>query len=124
MTLGRCPISIFCALGTSPREVAIASPAYRERLTGFQAGSYARLIDFMYHSTLGLSTIKRRKREILKQIQIQVQIQYVPICDYSQVTTDRPVPPHTGSVWRSPAERKGNNLDDLYLRMVRARSRC
>jgi len=55
-----------------------AAPAYREAsyVRGFQfknnyltemcsgseAGSYARLIDFVYHSTLGLRVIKKKKR--------------------------------------------------------------
>ena len=30
---------------------------------GFEAGSYVRLIDFVYHSTLGLRVIKRREKD-------------------------------------------------------------
>jgi len=30
--------------------------------SGSEAGSYLRLIDFVYHSTLGLRAIKKRKR--------------------------------------------------------------
>jgi len=31
--------------------------------SGSEAGSYLRLIDFVYHSTLGLRVIKKRRRE-------------------------------------------------------------
>jgi len=31
--------------------------------SGFEAGSYLRLIDFVYHSTLDLRVIKKKKNE-------------------------------------------------------------
>jgi len=31
--------------------------------SGSEAGSYVRLIDFVYHSTLGLRVIKKRREE-------------------------------------------------------------
>jgi len=31
--------------------------------SGFEAGSYLRLIDFGFHSTLGLRVIKKKKKE-------------------------------------------------------------
>ena len=34
-----------------------------EVCSGFEAGSYLRLIDFLYHSTLGLRVIKKKKTE-------------------------------------------------------------
>jgi len=34
---------------------------------GFEAGSYLRLIDFVYHSTLGLRVIKKKKRRWVKR---------------------------------------------------------
>jgi len=34
--------------------------------SGSEAGSYLRLIDFVYHSTLGLRVIKKKKGETLK----------------------------------------------------------
>ena len=33
-----------------------------EMCSGSEAGSYLRLIDFVYHSTLGLRVIKKRRR--------------------------------------------------------------
>jgi hypothetical protein len=33
-----------------------------EMCSGSEAGSYLRLIDFVYHSTLGLGVIKKKKR--------------------------------------------------------------
>ena len=33
--------------------------------SGSEAGSYLRLIDFVYHSTLGLRVIKRAKSKLL-----------------------------------------------------------
>jgi len=32
--------------------------------SGSEAGSYLRLIDFLYHSTLGLRVIKKKKRRL------------------------------------------------------------
>jgi len=32
--------------------------------SGYEAGSYLRLIDFVYHSTLGLRVIKKEKKEL------------------------------------------------------------
>ena len=32
--------------------------------SGSEAGSYLRLIDFVYHSSLGLRVIKREKRDL------------------------------------------------------------
>ena len=34
---------------------------FAEMCSGFEAGSYLRLIDFVYHSTLGLRVIKERE---------------------------------------------------------------
>ena len=36
---------------------------FTEMCSGSEAGSYLRLIDFVYHSTLGLRVIKRRRKE-------------------------------------------------------------
>ena len=35
----------------------------RGSCSGFEAGSYLRLIDFVYHSTLGLRVIKKKKKK-------------------------------------------------------------
>jgi len=35
---------------------------FAEMCSGSEAGSYLRLIDFVYHSTLGLSVIKKKRR--------------------------------------------------------------
>ena len=34
---------------------------FTEMCSGSEAGSYLRLLDFVYHSTLGLSVIKKKK---------------------------------------------------------------
>ena len=34
---------------------------FTEMCSGSEAGSYSRLIDFVYHSTLGLRVIKKKK---------------------------------------------------------------
>ena len=34
--------------------------------SGSEAGSYLRLIDFVYHSTLGLRVMKKRRRKAFK----------------------------------------------------------
>jgi len=35
---------------------------FTEMSSGSEAGSYLRLIDFVYHSTLGLRVIKKKKK--------------------------------------------------------------
>ena len=37
--------------------------SFREMCSGSKAGSYLRLIDFVHHSTLGLSAIKKKGEE-------------------------------------------------------------
>ena len=37
-------------------------------ISGSEAGSYVRLIDFAYHSTLGLKGIKKKKRTCLDDV--------------------------------------------------------
>jgi len=37
---------------------------FTEMCSGSEAGSYLRLIDVVYHSTLGLSVIKKRRRPV------------------------------------------------------------
>ena len=36
---------------------------FTEMCSGSEAGSYLRLIDFVYHSTLGLGVIKTKKKK-------------------------------------------------------------
>ena len=38
----------------------IENNSFTEMCTGSEAGSYLRLIDFVYHSTLGLRVIKKK----------------------------------------------------------------
>ena len=67
MTLGRCSLSIFCSRGTPPGVFGVqilVSQGLHGRVymcSGSEAGSYLRLIDFVYHSTLGLRVIKKKK---------------------------------------------------------------
>ena len=39
-------------------------PGGDSRVEGCEAGSYLRLIDFVYHSTLGLRVIKRKRERL------------------------------------------------------------
>ena len=48
-----------CAEKVSGKEVV--NNYFTEMCSGSEAGSYLRLIDFVYHSTLGLRVIKERK---------------------------------------------------------------
>ena len=42
---------------------AVLAPTNKEEMcSGSEAGSYLRLIDFVYHSTLGLRVIKKKKK--------------------------------------------------------------
>ena len=40
-----------------------AEPYFTEMCSGSEAGSYLRLIDFVYHSTLGLSVTKKKRAQ-------------------------------------------------------------
>ena len=40
---------------------------FTEMCSGSEAGSYLRLIDFVYHSTLGLRVIKKKKKKQKKK---------------------------------------------------------
>ena len=40
---------------------------FTEMCSGSEAGSYFRLIDFVYHSTLGLRVIEKKKRGVARQ---------------------------------------------------------
>ena len=50
---------------TSDLGVAFFHNYFTEMCSGSEAGSYLRLIDFVYHSTLGLRVIKKKKRSLL-----------------------------------------------------------
>jgi len=39
---------------------------FTEMCSGSEAGSYLRLIDWMYHSTLGLKVIKKKKKSQMR----------------------------------------------------------
>jgi len=41
---------------------------YTRRCSGSEEGSYLRLIDFVYHSTLGLRVIKKKKKRLLDRL--------------------------------------------------------
>ena len=43
---------------------------FTEMCSGSEAGSYLRLIDFLYHSTLGLRVIKKRKKNSLVHVSV------------------------------------------------------
>jgi len=42
--------------------VSFEHRSFTEMCIGTEAGSYLRLIDFVYHSTLGLGVIKKKKK--------------------------------------------------------------
>ena len=45
--------------------------------SGSEAGSYLRLIDFVYHSTLGLRVIKNKKKR--ERWEVEAEIESIPI---------------------------------------------
>ena len=70
MTLVRCPLSIFCSYGTLPETLSLSRSDGRgtewrgcesRMCSGSEAGSYLRLIDVVYLSTLRLKVIKKKK---------------------------------------------------------------
>ena len=44
------------------RHLLVYGVGFTEMCSGSEAGSYLRLIDFVYHSTLGLRVLKKRRR--------------------------------------------------------------
>ena len=78
MTLDRCRLSILCSRGNLPREaqslptlnILLLFPTATRQNTnaecdgrsGSKAGSYIRLIDCVYHSTLGMRIIKKKQK--------------------------------------------------------------
>ena len=48
--------------GTRSVQFSIQSNYFTEMCSGSEAGSYLRLIDFVYHSTLGLRVRKKKKK--------------------------------------------------------------
>ena len=54
---------------TKPNQTEVAldqveNNYFTETCSGSEAGSYVRLIDFVYHSTLGLRVIKKKKKKM------------------------------------------------------------
>jgi len=47
---------------TLPKKLEFENHYFTEMFSGSEAGLYVRLIDFVYHSTLGLRVIKKRVR--------------------------------------------------------------
>ena len=45
-----------------------ADISFTEMCSGSEAGTYLRLIDFVYHSTLGLRVIRKKKDNIISEI--------------------------------------------------------
>jgi len=59
--------------------------------SGSEAGSYVRLIDFVYHSTLGLRVIKKKRRRM------PVRMQIVPPGRVTRAASDNTCGPHEKS---------------------------
>ena len=58
---------------------------FTDMCSGSEAGSYLRLIDFVYHSTLGLRVIKKKKK-----VRVQGVVLETLIFDYFQVDVRGP----------------------------------
>ena len=50
-------------LGLNKQSSQFKNNFFTEMCSGSEAGSYIRLIDFVYHSTLGLRVIKKERTE-------------------------------------------------------------
>jgi len=50
-------------LAASVAHIAGENNYFTEMCSGSEAGSYLKLIDFVYHSTLGLQVIKKKEEE-------------------------------------------------------------
>ena len=58
-------------MGEVPLHISQSENKYfTEMCSGSEAGSYLRLIDFVYHSTLGFRLIKKKKRGRLWQLSV------------------------------------------------------
>jgi len=68
---------------------------FTEMCSGSEAGSYLRLIDFVYHTTLGLRVIKKKKKKL-------------PSLCASDIRNHHPVGPYGRTMsrllWRSSVE--------------------
>jgi len=51
-----------------PRSAAVDLDYFTEMCSGSEAGWYLRLIDFVYHSTLGSRVIKKKKKVDLDEL--------------------------------------------------------
>ena len=66
---------------------ATADNYFTEMCSGSEAGSYLRLIDFVYHSTLGLRVTKKKKklrgrrRWMIVRSAVSVQVLGFRVCD-------------------------------------------
>ena len=54
----------------------MSCPSKVEVCSGSEAGSYLRLIDFVYHSTLGLRVIKKKEKAMscLSKVEVAEQV--------------------------------------------------
>ena len=59
--------------------------------SGSEAGSYLRLIDFVYHSTLGVRVIKKKKKK--KKTQVPSRPSYVSVYRGTSLIRKSPPPP-------------------------------
>jgi len=63
-------LALWCELVNSGAETSMASPTqfennyFTEMCSGSDAGSYLRLIFFVFHSTLGLRIMKKKKKKL------------------------------------------------------------
>ena len=60
--------------------------------SGSEAGSYLRLIDFVYHSTLGLRVIKKKKKELGAGFTRQVRLGERRTCRGTSLIRNSPPP--------------------------------
>ena len=60
----------------SPAGSQFENQCFIEKCSGSEVGSYSRLVDFVYHSTLGLrvKTKKKKKKKLLGRVHLSIKM--------------------------------------------------
>ena len=82
---GVCPLHVVALPEGAP---TFENNYFAEMCSGSEAGSYLRLIDFVYHSTLGLRVMKKRREGSTESGFFTP----VAICPKSRILENRPLP--------------------------------
>jgi len=89
--------------GTDRSSSQFENNYFTEMCSGSEAGSYLRLVDLVYHSTIGLRVIKKRRRNLNPSkvlLSARILVDYPPPTTYG-VTSGPPKVDHSHSEGRA-----------------------